>query len=127
MSIRACNALYSAWAGVSSDTRIGPLGRQEPRPTPSRRLGERGAPPDTGERLSPAKVLERISRARLQQDELDAELTLLVEHAVSLRIGWPDIATTPRNTGRRRKATSDNLAGQTAMSQVVRRCDTNYG
>jgi len=37
-------------------------------------------------------VLERISRARLQRDELDAELALLVDHAVSLRIGWPDIA-----------------------------------
>ena len=43
-------------------------------------------------RLSPAKVLERISRARLQRDELDAELALLIDHAVSLRIGWPDIA-----------------------------------
>jgi hypothetical protein len=37
-------------------------------------------------------VLERISRARLQRDELDAELALLIDHAVSLRIGWPDIA-----------------------------------
>jgi predicted RNA-binding Zn ribbon-like protein len=43
-------------------------------------------------RLSPAKVLERISRARLQRDELDGELALLIDHAVSLRIGWPDIA-----------------------------------
>jgi hypothetical protein len=37
-------------------------------------------------------VLERISRARLQRDELDAELALLIDHAVSLRSGWPDIA-----------------------------------
>jgi hypothetical protein len=37
-------------------------------------------------------VLERISRARLQRDELYAELALLIDHAVSLRIGWPDIA-----------------------------------
>jgi hypothetical protein len=37
-------------------------------------------------------VLERISRARLQQDELDTELALLIDHAVSLGIGWPDIA-----------------------------------
>ena len=43
-------------------------------------------------RLSPARVLERISRARLQRDELDAELALLIDHAVSLNIGWPDIA-----------------------------------
>jgi hypothetical protein len=53
------------------------------------------APPGPAERiarLSPAKVLERISRARLQRDELDAELALLIDHAVSLKIGWPDIA-----------------------------------
>ena len=43
-------------------------------------------------RLSAAKVLERIGHARLQQDELDAELTLLIDHAVSMGIGWPDIA-----------------------------------
>jgi hypothetical protein len=43
-------------------------------------------------RLSPVKVLERIGQARLQRDELDAELALLIDRAVSLRIGWPDIA-----------------------------------
>jgi hypothetical protein len=37
-------------------------------------------------------VLERISRARLQRDELDAELALLIDHAASLGVGWPDIA-----------------------------------
>jgi predicted RNA-binding Zn ribbon-like protein len=42
--------------------------------------------------LSAANVLERIGQARLQRDELDAELTLLIDRAVSLRIGWPDIA-----------------------------------
>ena len=53
------------------------------------------APNGTAERiarLSPAKVLELISRARLQRDELDAELALLIDHAVSLRIEWPEIA-----------------------------------
>jgi hypothetical protein len=52
-------------------------------------------PPGPAERiarLSPAKVLERISRAQLQRDELDAELALLIDHAVSLKIGRPDIA-----------------------------------
>jgi len=43
-------------------------------------------------RLPAAKVLEQISRVRLQRDELDAELALLIDHAVSLGIGWPDIA-----------------------------------
>jgi hypothetical protein len=52
-------------------------------------------------RLSAAKVLERISRARLQRDELDAELALLIDHAVSLGIGWPDIARAWVSAGRR--------------------------
>lgn len=46
-------------------------------------------------RLSPSRVLERISRARLQREELDAGLGLLVDHAVSLGIGWPQIAARP--------------------------------
>lgn len=53
------------------------------------------APPGPAEaiaRLPAAKVLEQIGRARLQRDELDAELALLIDHAVSLGIGWPDIA-----------------------------------
>jgi predicted ArsR family transcriptional regulator len=37
-------------------------------------------------------VLERITRARLQREELDAELAMLIDHAVVLGIGWPDIA-----------------------------------
>jgi hypothetical protein len=37
-------------------------------------------------------VLEKIARARLRREELDAELALLVDHAVALGIGWPDIA-----------------------------------
>jgi hypothetical protein len=43
-------------------------------------------------RLSPVQVLEKIARARIQRDELDAELALLVDHAVALGVGWPDIA-----------------------------------
>ena len=43
-------------------------------------------------RLPAAKVLERISQVRLQRDELNAELGLMIDHAVSLGIGWPDIA-----------------------------------
>jgi hypothetical protein len=43
-------------------------------------------------RLPAAKVLERISQARLQRDELNAQLALLIDHAVSLGIGWPDVA-----------------------------------
>src|SRR5690348_15490241 len=77
--------------GVSRSRR---LGKQIKRRGDDRANGP-AAPPGRAERITrlpPAKVLERISRARLQRDELDAELALLVDHAVSLRIGWPDIA-----------------------------------
>jgi hypothetical protein len=43
-------------------------------------------------RLPAAKVLERIIQARLQRDELDAELALQIDHAANLGIGWPDVA-----------------------------------
>jgi len=38
-------------------------------------------------------VLERIEDARAAQQEAEAELAVLVDHAVSLGIGWPEIAT----------------------------------
>ena len=62
---------------------------------PGYRHRARAAPPTPTERiarLSPAEVLDRIIRARLHQKELDAELAALVDHAVNLGIGWPDIA-----------------------------------
>ena len=43
-------------------------------------------------RLSPPQVLERIERARVARDKAEAELVVLIDHAVSLRIGWPEIA-----------------------------------
>jgi hypothetical protein len=52
-------------------------------------------PPGPAERIArlpAAEVLEQINQARLQRDELDAELALLIDQAVSLGIGWPDIA-----------------------------------
>jgi predicted transcriptional regulator len=42
--------------------------------------------------LSPAQVLERIKRARLAREAAEAELAVLIDHAVSLGIGWPEIA-----------------------------------
>lgn len=44
-------------------------------------------------RLSPPQVLERIERARVARDNAEAELAVLIDHAVSLGIGWPEIAT----------------------------------
>jgi predicted transcriptional regulator len=38
-------------------------------------------------------VLERIERARVARDNAEAELAVLIDHAVSLGIGWPEIAT----------------------------------
>lgn len=65
------------------------------KPQQDSRAVRQATPPGSAEqiaRLSAAKVLERISQVRLQRDELDAEMTLLVDHAVRLGIGWPDIA-----------------------------------
>jgi hypothetical protein len=62
------------------------------RPAAPQRPAERVA------RLSPAQVLERISRARLQREELDAELAMLTDHAVSLGISWPQNAARLRVT-----------------------------
>jgi hypothetical protein len=62
---------------------------------PGYRHRARAAPPSPTERisrLSPGQVLERITRARLEQKELDAELAALIDHAVALSVGWPDIA-----------------------------------
>ena len=62
---------------------------------PGYRHRARAAPPSPTERiarLSRPQVLERITRARLHQKELDAELAALIDQAVALGIGWPDIA-----------------------------------
>jgi predicted transcriptional regulator len=42
--------------------------------------------------MSPSQVLDRIRRARVAQQEAEAELAALIDHAVSLGIGWPEIA-----------------------------------
>jgi hypothetical protein len=62
---------------------------------PGYRRRARATQPSPTERiahLSPTQVLERITRATLHQKELDAELAALIDHAVELGIGWPDIA-----------------------------------
>ena len=62
---------------------------------PGYRHRARAAPSGPTERivrLSPAQVLERITRATLHQKELDAEMAALIDQAVALGIGWPDIA-----------------------------------
>ena len=41
-------------------------------------------------RLTPPQVLERIERARAARDKAEAELAVLIDHAVNLGIGWPE-------------------------------------
>ena len=50
-----------------------------------------GPTPRVG-RLSAAQVLEQIEHARLARDEAEAELAVLIDHAVGLSVGWPEIA-----------------------------------
>ena len=40
----------------------------------------------------PPEVLVQIERARLSRDEAEAELTALIDQAVGMGIGWPEIA-----------------------------------
>lgn len=42
--------------------------------------------------MSSAQVLERITRVRAAQQEAEAELAVLIDHAVGVGIGWPEIA-----------------------------------
>jgi|SRR5215470_13407105 len=65
------------------------------KPRPNYRMRASAAPPTPAERiarLSPVEVLERINRTKLQREELDAQLALLIDHAVALGVSWPQIA-----------------------------------
>jgi hypothetical protein len=79
------------------------MGRRKRQPSPRAKQVRPGPqyqataePPGLAQRsppMSPSQVLERIRRARVVQQEAEAELAVLVDHAVSLGIGWPEIAT----------------------------------
>jgi predicted ArsR family transcriptional regulator len=43
--------------------------------------------------MSPPQVLDRIGRVRIAQQKAEAELAALIDHAVGLGVGWPEIAT----------------------------------
>jgi predicted transcriptional regulator len=49
-------------------------------------------PPQREAQLTPPEVLERIEQARLTREKADAELATLVDQAVGMGIGWPEIA-----------------------------------
>jgi hypothetical protein len=62
---------------------------------PGHRPPEPGEPPSLPSpvsQLSPPEVLERIKRAQVARQAAESELVALVDHAVSLGIGWPEIA-----------------------------------
>ena len=42
--------------------------------------------------LSAPQVLEQIEHARLARDQAEADLAALIDHAVALSVGWPEIA-----------------------------------
>ena len=42
--------------------------------------------------MSPSQVLEQIRRSRIAQQEAEVKLAVLVDQAVTLGIGWPQIA-----------------------------------
>ena len=43
--------------------------------------------------MSAAQVLEQIEDARLVRDGAEAELAALIDRALGLSVGWPQIAT----------------------------------
>jgi hypothetical protein len=60
---------------------------------PGYRHRARAAPSSPRERisrLSLTQALDRITRTRLDQKVLDAELAALIDHAVTMRVGWRD-------------------------------------
>ena len=63
----------------------------QPRRRPQARP-EQPHPPQRDFRLSPPEVLEQIERARLTREKVHAELAVLVDQAVDMSIGWPEIA-----------------------------------
>jgi hypothetical protein len=42
--------------------------------------------------MSPSRVLEQIRRVQIAQQQAEAELAALIDYAVGLGIGWPEIA-----------------------------------
>jgi hypothetical protein len=78
------------------------MGKSKRRPDPGAKHGRPGwqqqapaEPTDPAQRvsrLSAAQVLEQIEHARLVRDEAEAELAVLIDHAVGLSVGWPEIA-----------------------------------
>ena len=82
--------------------RLDSMGKSKRRPGPGAKHGRPGwqqqapaEPTGPAQRVSPlsaAQVLEQIEHARLVRDEAEAELAVLIDRAVGLSVGWPEIA-----------------------------------
>jgi hypothetical protein len=75
-----------------SKRRPGPRAKHaQPGPRHQAPVGPPGLAP-RGSRLSPPQLLERIERARITRDKAEADLAVLIDRAVGLGVGWPEIA-----------------------------------
>jgi hypothetical protein len=86
-----------------SPGRLDSMPRRKRQPSPKARqaqqhqrrqasAAESPGPAQRASRMSAEQLLERIGRVRVVHQEAEAELALLVDHAVGLGIGWPEIA-----------------------------------
>jgi hypothetical protein len=85
------SALTRMLDDVSRSKRQPRVRRAQPRRMPQGRA-EPPCPPQRDSQLSPSEVLERIEGARLTREKVDAKLAVLVDQAVDMGIGWPEIA-----------------------------------
>jgi hypothetical protein len=60
-----------------------------PRQTPATRSGRLA---QRVTQMSSAQVLESITRVRAAQQQAEVEMAVLIDHAVGMGIGWPEIA-----------------------------------
>lgn len=75
-----------------SKRRSGPRAKQVPPRSLHQAAAKQTGSAQRVTHLSAPEVLQRIERALLARDEAEAELAVLIDHAVGLRIGWPEIA-----------------------------------
>lgn len=73
-----------------SSPKVKPVRQKLQQPVPS---AKSGALARRVGRMSSAQVLERITHVRSAQQDAEAELAVLIDHAVTLGLGWPEIAT----------------------------------
>jgi hypothetical protein len=77
---------------MSKPKRRSSLRARQPQPARQTVPAEPRGQAQQATRMSPCEVLERIKAARIAQQQAEAELATLVDHAVALGIGWPTIA-----------------------------------